>query len=469
MSPSSVIPIPSVPPAEFRKAATVFTTGDPVAETHDLANQVLNDYSITVQDLTFVENHDGFCQLEARVDYPQFQRGIPPFHKDDAHPGSGVFEMADDGTLVLQGHEEAPIVLTIPHETMPEGGYPLVKYYHGSGGYSDQAVHRGPILVEGGKETPGEGPAYVLAQRGFATVTSALPVNPERLPGASMTEYLNLGNVTAFRDTFRQGVIEQRLLIAALGDLEIPVDVLEDCVGADTGGGPAGFPADSVLAMGQSMGGMYTNMIGAVEPKIKAVVPTGAGGFWNYFILETELIPEAGSILALVLNTPTTLTFMHPVMNLVQTAWEGAEPIVYVPRLARSPLPEHPVRPAYQPVGYGDSFFPPLVFDAMTLAYGHQQAGEEVWPSMQVALESDGLAGILDYPVSQNLTSTTDDVPYTGVVVQYEGDGISDPHGIYAQLEEVKYQFGCFFRTFQDTGVASVLAPRESMYAPCDP
>jgi hypothetical protein len=45
------------------------------------------------------------------------------------------------------------------------------------------------------------------------------------------------------------------------------------------------------------------------------------------------------------------------------------------------------------------------------------------------------------------------------VVVQYEGDGIYDPHGIYAQLDEVKYQYGCFFETFLARGVATVPAP----------
>jgi hypothetical protein len=50
-------------------------------------------------------------------------------------------------------------------------------------------------------------------------------------------------------------------------------------------------------------------------------------------------------------------------------------------------------------------------------------------------------------------------VPYTGVVVQYLGDGIYDPHAIYSQLDAVKYQYGCFLETMLKTGTATVPAP----------
>jgi hypothetical protein len=48
---------------------------------------------------------------------------------------------------------------------------------------------------------------------------------------------------------------------------------------------------------------------------------------------------------------------------------------------------------------------------------------------------------------------------YTGMVVQYKGDGVYDPHAIYSQLDSVKYQYGCFLSTFLATGKATVPAP----------
>jgi hypothetical protein len=192
------------------------------------------------------------------------------------------------------------------------------------------------------------------------------------------------------------------------------------------------------------MGGMYTNVIGAVEPALQALVPTGAGGHWSHFILETSLIEGVRDLLAALLSVESSsLSFLHPTMHLLALAWEPAEPLVYMPRLSKRPLAEMGPRPIYEPVGEGDSYFPTPVFDAVALAYGHPMVGDEVWTSMQSALALDGLDGILDYPVVDNLTSSTG-ASYTGAVVQYAGDGFSDPHGIYMQLEDVRYQWGCF-------------------------
>ncbi len=461
-------------------AATVFTTGDTVARVADVSERLASMYEVEITGLavdTDDGNHPattgnpGYCELHGTVTYPQFQRGKAPFDKGgDAPENVGRFVWGDDGLPVKQSDEEAPVVITIPKTAMPATGYPLTMYFHGSGGLSTQVVDRGTVTEIGGDPIKGGGPSLLLAPFGIATAGSAMPVNPERLndPEASDIAYLNLGNVGAFPYTFQQGVIEQRMFIAALRELRIPPEALAGC---DAPALPEGedayfFEPETVLAMGQSMGGMYTNMIGAVDPIVKAVVPTGAGGFWGYFILETSLIPGAANLLSVILNTGT-LTFLHPTMSLLELAWEAAEPMVYVPRLAYDPLPGHPARPIYEPVGKGDSYFPIQVLDAMALAYGNEQAGDEIWPGMQEALALDGREGILPYPVSDNRSSLADDLPYTGVVVQFKGDGIYDPHAVAFQLDEVKYQYSCFFDTFLRTGIAQVLAPRP-LGSPCE-
>ncbi|MEZ4295197.1 MAG: hypothetical protein R3B70_09500 [Polyangiaceae bacterium] len=442
-------------------AATVFTTGDVVKGTFDISTAVKAQYTVEIKDLALDPDdgatHERFCELKTKVVYPQFQVGTPPFDTE------GLFEVDASGMPKKQRDEEAPIAIAIPKGPMPAGGYPLVVYFHGSGGVHDQFIDRGKVYTPDGEPEKGKGPAHELAYYGIASAGSALPVNPERLPGAAETEYLNLNNLAAMRDTFRQGVIEQRLFIEALRTLKIDPAALAGCDGPTL---PAGetyfhFAEDQLLAQGQSMGGMYTNMIGSTEPRIRAVVPTGAGGFWTYFITKTSLIPGvAQKVGVLLLQTMAELTFMHPAMHLSQTALEPADPMVYMPRLARRPLESHPVRPIYEPVGKGDSYFPTILYDAIVLAYGHPMAGDEVWPEMQEALALDGLDGILPYPIENDLKSAQGGTPYTGVVVQYEGDGIYDPHGIYGQLDEVKYQYGCFFSTFLKTGTAKVLAPK---------
>ena len=452
--------------ADTIAAATVFTTGDVVADLFELSTAVLAARSVEITGLALDPDggadHERFCELHGTVRYPQFQKGTPPYDTE------GLFEIGADGLPVVQREEDAPVVVVIPRTPMPPGGYPLMVYFHGSGGRSDQVVEYGPSTEADGPPEPGKGPSHVLAAFGIATAGSALPVNPERLPGASETAYLNVDNLAAMRDTFRQGVIEQRLFLEVLRKLTISPDLVAACAGPSLPTGEASyrFAEDKLLAQGQSMGGMYTNMISAVEPRVLASVPTGAGGFWSYFILKTSLIPNVSGFLGLVLGTPQKLTFMHPALHLFETACEAADPVVYMPRLAARPLPGHPVRPVYDPAGKDDSYFPTVVYDAVALAYGHDQAGDVVWPTMQEALALDGRQGVLPYPVKQNRAAEGSGAPYTGAIVQYEGDGFYDPHAIYRQLDAVKYQYGCFFSTFLKNGVATLPAPAP-MGTPC--
>lgn len=453
----SLLPTLGLAPDEIA-AATVFTTASVVEELHTMSERLRDAYAPQIVNLTVPAGRgltwEGYCELHGEIVLPQFQRGTPSFNTQ------GLFEIGADDLPIRQRDETIPVVVTVPRATMPADGFPLVLYFHGSGGISTQLVDRGPQPGPGQPETPGEGPAFVLARHGFGMAGSAHPVNPERVPGASGLEYLNFSNLKAFRDTFRQGVIEQRLYLDALLALEIDPALLTGCEGAALPDGEVvyRFDASNVYAMGQSMGGMYTNMVGAVEPRIRAVVPTGAGGFWSYFILETDLVPGAAALIGNLLQTRSELSHLHPAMHILQTAWEFAEPFVYTPRLARDPLEGHPVRPIYQPVGQGDSFFPTPIFDAITIAYGNQQAGNVVWGDMQTALAVTGLDGIASYPVVDNRTAA-DGTDYTGVVVQYAGDGFTDPHNIFAQFEEVKHQYGCFFASFLATGRAVVPAP----------
>ncbi|MEM7580183.1 MAG: hypothetical protein AAF316_10080 [Cyanobacteria bacterium P01_A01_bin.80] len=434
-------------------AATVFTTGDVVSEFAQLSDEVLERYDVTIENLQLDPedgaSNSGFYELQGTVQMPQFQKGTPPFNTE------GLFEFAPDGSLIEQGTEEVPVVITIPKTPMPYGGYPVVTYYHGSNGLSTQVVDRGPITEPDGEPTPGLGPAFVVAEKGFAAVSSALPLNPERFDDDRPDSYLNPLNLAAYRDTFRQTVIEQRLLIEALEDLKIPSEV----VGSD--GDlllPAGethfqFQSSSVMALGQSYGAQVANIISAIEPKIGAVVPTGSPSFYPLLISEDDLSPLAG----LALGTLQELNPLYPALNLLGTAWEVVDPIVYMPYLATRPLPGHPTRSIYQPVGKEDTEVSEAVFNANALASGVQQAGSILWSEMQESLALSGLDGIVSYPVSNNVLSS-DGTPYTGLVVQYEGDGITDPHSIFAQLDEVKEQYSSFFESFQETGVAVVPA-----------
>jgi len=428
-------------------AASVFGTTDVVADLAALSDSMVDRFAVDIEDVVVepAAGGDRFCVITGHVRLPQFQAGTPPFNTQ------GQFEYAQDGAPIVQREQEVPLVLTLPRREMPAGGYPLVVYAHGSGGSARQVVDRGPTTQVGGSPRAGEGPAHVLAEHGFATVGMALPLNPERLPGGDPRAYLNLRNLAAYPDTFRQGVIELRLILESLRRLRLDVDGLSACSGLSVPAGMAqvGLRSDPLYVMGQSLGAQYATLLAAVEPRVHAVVPTASGGLLSRVILAASGEGSSSTLVNSLLGTPAALTYLHPGLQLVQLGFEPVDPIVFAPRIAIEPLAGHPSRSIYTPVGRDDPQFPSQIYDAMAVAYGTQQAGTVLWPGLQSALALRGRDGVLAYPVSANGRSL-DGRAYTGVVVQYDGDDILDAHHIAAQLEAVKHQYGCFLRSIEN-------------------
>ena len=430
--------------------STEFTTGDEVARVAARSDAIKAVYHPTIDNLTLVGDatYDGFCRLSGTITMPQFQTGTEPFDT------GGLFMLDGNDVPQKQGDMTIPVNITLPKRAMPSTGWPLYQFFHGSGGLSSGVVDLGPSLDSSDMPTPGKGPGYVVALHGIAAASAAMPVNPERLINASDYAYLNINNLAAFPHTFQQGVFEQRMFTDALLALHVPAATLTACTGISTPTGDYFFDATKLVAGGQSMGGMYTNMVGALEPRFGALVPTGAGGYWNLMILDTMTVPGARQLLATALGVEdTTLNFYHPAMEVMALSWEPAEPLVYMERIARRPLDGRPVRHVYEPVGKDDTYFQTNVYDAAALAYGNEEAGTQIWPTMQDSLALDHLDGLLTYPVKANEDG------HTRVVVQYMGDGIVDPHYIYRQLDAVKHQYGCFLESFLRDGVPTVPAP----------
>ena len=154
--------------------------------------------------------------------------------------------------------------------------------------------------------------------------------------------------------------------------------------------------------------------------------------------------------------------FVHPALDAMALGWEIAEPLAYMARLDRRPLPGTAARHIYEPVGKDDSYFPIDVYDAAALAYGNQQAGAAVWP-IDAGRARHRWTSMASRPTRSRATGTA----ATRVVVQFNGDGILDAHYLYRQLDEVKHQYGCFLETYMRDGIPTVVAPG-GLTAPCN-
>lgn len=446
-------------------AATVFTTGDVVADTAALTEAVRAAHAPALTGLTVTEDgseHARFCELRATLRLPQFQAGEPPFDSQGTFTWDGV-------TLPpVQREEDVPVALSLPLGEMPAGGWPLVVYAHGSGGAFDQVIDRGPVLEAGGERTPGLGPAHVLAGRGIAAVGMGALLGESRAGGETGRGYLNLVNLSAYRDTWRQAIVETRLLLDALATLEIPSEAVAACTGLSLPDGASAhvLDVDRAMMMGQSAGAHLTMEVGAIDPRIQAVTPTGAGGYWTLVMTESPREGVTPEITGFALGTDVTPDALHPGLALLQGAWEPAEPLVHAPRLGRDPLPGHPPRDIYLPAGQDDGYFPEPIFDAIVLATALELTGPELWPELGDRLDLGGITERPEPPISANRTAR-DGSAWTGVTNQWAPDGLVDSHNVFAQYDGIKHQYGCFFRTRYDDGVATLVAAGAED-APCD-
>jgi hypothetical protein len=444
-------------PRESILGATIFTTGDESARSRARSEAIRaqHDAVLTAPQPVGGDSYNGFCRIDAVLAVPQFQTGDPPFDAD------GRFMLDGNDVPIAQTMVTLPVVITLPKAPMPATGWPLYQFFHGSGGSASDVVDLGPSLTAGGAPVAGQGPAFVVARHGLAAVAGALPLSPQRLPGASESAYLNINNLAAFPSTFQQGVFEQRLLLDALLALRIPDASLAGCTGITSVGGEHFFDGSRVTAGGQSLGATYMNLTAAVEHRFGAVVPTGSGGFWNLSILERSSSAGVRALLGTALGVDDeVLSFMHPTMNVLALAWQPAEPMAAMARLSRRPLEGIARRHIYEPVSEGDTRHPTLIYDAAALSFGNELAGTQVWSSMRSALALDDLDAGLMYPVTANRDGVT------GVVVQFEGDGLVDPHFIFRQLDGVKHQYACFLATYVRDGVP-IVAPPNVLAHPC--
>lgn len=462
--------------------ATIFTTGDPVADMAALVTDATSRFSARVsQAFTLVHQEAAFCAFEGRVTFPQFQTGEAPYPAAD----EGRVAVDESGRLVAQRDEDVRVVITIPTGAMPAKGFPTLHYTHGSGGIASEMIDRGRVTVVDGPEEPWRGPAYHAALRGYAAIGAAMPISPDRVPGAESFDYLQLTNLTSLAGNFQQGVIETALLRRLLYALTLEAAA---CPGVTTGGAPIKFDTALHVDMGQSMGAMYTNLYGAIATDTAALIPTGAGGYWSFFLFGSEIVPDAENVLKLFLGVPgeATLNHLHPILGLFQQYAEAVDPVVFVPRIVRDPLPGVPSKHLYVPYGYVDKYFTKWTQRAMALGYAIPVAYPSEDQEMLTQLIAFGLIDVKtlcavtpglatcrmeleEYPISTNFVAG-DGKKLTAIGVQFPEDPIQqNGHTIYAQRDEVIYQYECFLASLIRDGIPTVPAPSTMLPQPACP
>jgi hypothetical protein len=444
-------------------AAVPFTTVDPNAELLAMAAWAETLPTPTLASPWVVdEAYESFQVLTATFEVPTVQSGSRPYR----NAGEGLILWGDDDGLPrIVGTQAVRLVLTVPRSAKPEGGFPITISAHGSGGDAWMSVHRGARdevpADEQEPADPGRGPAEWLARRGIATIGLDFNIHGTRHspPDTTGLVFYNLfGNVAATLDNFTVAAgLELPLLSRLLTEMTVDAALADTLDAGDAADGLIRFDPENIFALGQSMGSTLTIPWATVDPRVKALVFSGAGGMLvEIAVTAVEPVPLRELLEVFVdLDSDKSLHIAHPLLHAMQNLWDLADPVAKARHVAAEPHPGVPPKSFLMPTGVVDGYFHPRAQTAVAVALGADLAGEPVEPVLVDGLALDGRTPV-SYPVSGNLNGRT------GVATHFEA-----PHtlGHYVTFNQarVKHQYTCFLAS----GGTVVSAPEDDALAPC--
>ena len=381
--------------------ATVFTTSDPTAGMKALrdavqatARPVLDDKTLVFVGLDRTRSYD---QYEGSYTSPNFQQGDPPYLRT----GGGI--TFTDGKAQVARSERLRFALTVPHDEMPPDGWPVVLYAHGTGGNYTSFIDDSSAWYAA--RVSDERDAEIAR---LAMISIDQPLHGPRDPTASnpnVTTY-NLQNLAAARDTFRQGAADDFQLLRLVKSIDVPV-----AVGS---GRPIKFDSSRIYFKGHSQGGTTGPLFLAYEPEVKAAVLSGAGANLIQSLSHKTMPLDIPQVVEAVVGEP--VDEFHPLMSIIQTYLEPADPGNYARLFFREPPPGQAPKSIYQSLGFIDNYTPVVTIGALALAMGVQPANPEVAPLGEAGIFGVNGQAWADPPIFGNVAHGM----ATGVMCEYQ-------------------------------------------------
>jgi predicted esterase len=415
--------------------AAVFTTGRPTARLPKIREAVRAEAAPVVAGLSADDSDPGYTLYTGEVSVPFFQEGTRPFK---TAADGGAIQYDSDGLPVWVEDEDVRFALSVPKGEEPLGGWPVVIFAHGTGGSELSFVGNGVagLLAGAGAAVIGIEQVQHGDRRGLGAAEAALESNsPERL-------FYNFLNGPAARDNNLQ---------AAADHFQI-VRLLEDFEGAS--GEPLLFDADRVYFFGHSQGTQGPALFAVHEPRVKLLVLSGAGGYLIQSLLEKKRPIDIASAVRLVLMEFSPIDSAHPLLNLIQAAFDPVDPVSHGLHAFRTEpaVTGYPRRSMFVSYGLGDGYTPDSTQEALIRALGVKQ-----WP-----IDEDhavpGVAVIESLPHGPSF-NWGGGVTATAVAVQYEPDGDYDAHFVMFEHDDAIAQWVEFVRSAIADGIPLLVAP----------
>jgi len=451
-------------------AFTVFTTHDPTARHRELYEfyKALPDPVLdSTKPIELMREYDDYIVLKAYYDVPNIQQGPLPYETQPA--GNILFD--EDGNPDIQYQESIGVLITVPKMPMPEAGFPVLFYMHGSGGKALELLDRGRRDGLEGSAEPDKGPASVIAPYGIAGFAADFALHDTRFPQSPDTTGLKLynllGNPRAMVDNFNIAANEVSLHARLMKNLEIPIDELPL--------NPDHFPDNMVkfdgsafTSMGHSMGSTIGTPAMTLSNEYAAYIASGAGGLYMEVALETKDPVDLAPLLRqfLRMNRNEDFDRFDIVLNTLQHVFDYADATVHAPHVQAHTHPGVLPKHIYQPVGLQDRYFSPASRASLTTAFEIPLVGDVLEPIAFDYMRWVGRETAMSLPAIAQVE--VDGSLYTGAAKQfmppYEGGG----HYITFDLDDAKAIYACFLKTLALRGVPEVRSADQASLENCD-
>ncbi len=415
--------------------ATVFTTLDATSLIAKIRAAVYAQVPApTVSDLTWMKDKSNNVSdvYEGTYQGPNFQEGDSPYTIS-----GGAIHFGDDGLPAPVRIETLRVAMTIPKGTIPDAGWPVVLYAHGTGGDFESFL----------RDSSGRRAAQVQDKAGniiskMAMISIDQVLHGPRAPEGTDVQlaFFNLQNFVSARDNAKQGALDDFQLLRLCKGLKATAVDMQ----------PIKFDPDRIYFKGHSQGGLTGSLFLPAEPEVKAAILSGDGAVLVYSLINKTEPVNVKQLVGTIIPDP--VDEFHPLLNLLQTYFEDSDPANYAARLFKEPATGFAPKSIFQSLGVVDHYTPVPNIKALALAMGVQPAGDPIEPIDYLAMAN--LSWTMP-PVSGNVASGK----ATAVLVEYAQKSDSDGHFVVFDVPSATAQSNRFLATHAATGIASLLAP----------
>lgn len=397
---------------------TVFTTSDPSQDFFRAADWLRASGPMPAL-IDSAPQRAGMNYLMTTGHYgpnPVFQAGTSPY----TALGTGGFVLGDDHVPRVQTTEQIRFALTIPDGAMPEQGWPLAIYVHGTGG------NAGSFVTDGSAEAAA---AQHVAMLGFDQI-----FHGERLPMGTTPEtaFFNFTNPTAGRTNNQQAALDLVQIGRFVRTARIPVRLDDGTIVQ------ARFDPAHIMLFGHSQGGLNGPLWLAADDTARTAVLSGAGGSLALSLMLKTLPINIPSVLSGAIGADAEeLSPLHPVLTLAQTIADPSDPVNYGRYLVREPRAGNHPHNIFQTQGFVDHYAPGPTIAALALSIGLPLVNPITHP--EAAYPLSGVAPV-NLPVHNNLSTAT----ATGAWMQFDAPAGTDGHFVVFRVPGARLRAAAF-------------------------